>query len=70
MAGAAGIDIPLDLTKRRLVDAAKEHIAKVAHEFAEKYRIPVTPVIEADTLIVRQTETIDPDSRTRVLATR
>ncbi|MDH4234848.1 MAG: hypothetical protein OEV15_06925 [Gallionella sp.] len=35
-----------ELTLGRMVDAAKEHIGKVARKFAGESHIPVTPVIE------------------------
>ena len=40
------MDLSHELTVGRMVDAAKEHVGKVAREFAEKHHIPVTPVIE------------------------
>ena len=53
---------PPEQTERRLIDSAKEQIAKLAHELAEKHHIPVTPVIEigrAHSEIVRHAEAID-----------
>ena len=53
---------PPEQTEQRLIDSAKEQIAKLAHELAEKHHIPVTPVIEigrAHSEIVRHAEAID-----------
>ncbi len=53
---------PPEQTERRLTDSAKEQIAKLAHELAEKHHIPVTPVIavgRAHSEIARHAEAID-----------
>jgi len=53
---------PPEQTEQRLIDSAKEQIAKLAHELAEKHQIPVTPVIEigrTHSEIVRHAEAID-----------
>ena len=53
---------PSEQTERRLIDSAKEQMAKLAHELAGKHHISVTPVIEvgrAHSEIVRHAEAID-----------